>query len=62
MGFLDKIKSLLSKNAKKIDKAVDKGGDMVDKKTDGKHHDKIEKAEDAASQALGKLGDDPAKT
>jgi MT0933-like antitoxin protein len=52
---LGRLKSLAGKNASKITKAVDKVGDVVDKKTKGKHHDKIVKAESAAGKALGKL-------
>ena len=33
MGFLDKVKDLASKNADKVDMAIDKVGDAVDKKT-----------------------------
>ncbi len=55
MGLLGKIKTLAGKNASTITKAVDKAGDVVDKKTKGKHHDKIEKAEGAATKALGNL-------
>lgn len=55
MGLFGKIKKLAGKNASTITKAVEKAGDVVDKKTKGKHHDKIEKAEDAATKALGNL-------
>ncbi|MDT5184747.1 MAG: hypothetical protein QOI29_2905, partial [Mycobacterium sp.] len=37
MAFLDKIKNLLSKNADKVDTAIDKAGDIVDSKTKGKY-------------------------
>ena len=37
MGFLDKVKDLLSKNADKVDTAIDKAGDIVDQKTQGKY-------------------------
>ena len=37
MGFLDKVKNLLAKNADKVDTAIDKAGDIVDKKTQGKY-------------------------
>ena len=33
MGLLDKVKDLLSKNADKVDTAIDKAGDVVDDKT-----------------------------
>ena len=37
MGFLDKVKDLVSKNADKVETAIDKAGDIVDKKTQGKY-------------------------
>jgi MT0933-like antitoxin protein len=35
MGFMDKVKGLLSGNADKVDAAIDKAGDIVDDKTQG---------------------------
>ncbi|MED5813559.1 antitoxin [Mycolicibacterium sp. 050232] len=57
MGFLDKVKDLLSKNADKVDTAIDKAGDMVDQKTQGKYSQHVDKAQDAAKNAIRK--DDP---
>ena len=37
MGFLDKLKDLASKNTDKVDMAIEKAGDLVDKKTQGKY-------------------------
>ncbi|GGG22065.1 hypothetical protein GCM10007304_39850 [Rhodococcoides trifolii] len=58
MGFADTLKGLIGKgknaaaqNSDKIDKAVDKAGDMIDKKTQGKYADKIDKVQDAAKKA-----------
>jgi MT0933-like antitoxin protein len=59
MGFLDKAKSLLSQNADKVEQAIDKAGDFVDEKTQGKYKDTIDKVQDAAKNALddGDKGD-----
>lgn len=57
MGFLDKVKDLLSKNADKVDTAIDKAGDIVDQKTQGKYSQHVDKAQDAAKDAIRK--DDP---
>ncbi|KWX24554.1 antitoxin [Mycolicibacterium wolinskyi] len=57
MGFLDKVKDTLSKNADKVDSAIDKAGDIVDKKTQGKYAQHVDKAQDAAKNAIRK--DDP---
>ena len=54
MAFLDKIKSLLSKNADKVDTAIDKAGDIVDSKTQGKYAQHVDKVQDAAKNAVDK--------
>jgi hypothetical protein len=52
MGFMDKVKGLLSQNADKVDAAIDKAGDIVDDKTQGKYKDAVDKAQDAAKKAV----------
>ena len=54
MGFLDKVKDLLSKNADKVDTAIDKAADIVDSKTQGKYTDQVNKVQDAAKKAVDK--------
>jgi hypothetical protein len=54
MAFLDKIKNLLSKNADKVDTAIDKAGDVVDQKTQGKYAQHVDKVQDAAKKAVDK--------
>jgi hypothetical protein len=54
MGILDKVKGLVSKNADKVDTAIDKAGDIVDQKTQGKYTDKVDKVQDAAKKAVDK--------
>ena len=54
MGFLDKVKSLVSKNADKVDMAIDKAGDIVDEKTQGKYAGQVNKVQDAAKKAVDK--------
>ena len=51
MGFLDKVKDLASKNADKVDKVIDKAGDLVDKKTQGKYAGQVDKVQEAAKKA-----------
>ena len=50
MGLRDKMKDLLSKNADKVDTAIDKAGDLVDRKYKGTV-DKV--AEEAKKFGLG---------
>jgi MT0933-like antitoxin protein len=54
MAFLDKVKNLLARNADKVDTAIDKAGDMVDKKTQGKYTQHVGKVQDAAKKAVDK--------
>ena len=54
MGFLDKIKDLASKNADKVETAIDKAGDVVDQKTQGKYTSQVDKVQDAAKKAVDK--------
>ncbi|MCW2516339.1 MAG: hypothetical protein JWR11_5381 [Mycobacterium sp.] len=52
MGFLDKVKDLASKNADKVDQAIEKAGDLVDKKTQGKYAGHVDKVQEAAKKAV----------
>lgn len=59
MGFLDKVKGLLAQNADKVDTAIDKAGEFVDSKTEGKYKDTVNKVQEAAKNAIddGDKGD-----
>jgi hypothetical protein len=52
MGFIDKVKGVLSENADKVDAAIDKAGDIVDERTQGKFKDTVDKVQDAAKKAV----------
>jgi hypothetical protein len=52
MGFLDKARDVLAQNADTVNSAIDKAGDFVDSKTDGKFKDVVEKAQEAAKNAV----------
>ena len=60
MGFLDKAKDLLAQNSDKVDAAIDKAGEFVDSKTEGKYKDAVNKVQEAAKNALndGAKGDE----
>ncbi len=51
MGFLDKAKDLLAQNADKVESAIDKAGEFVDDKTQGKYADAIHKVQEQAKKA-----------
>jgi hypothetical protein len=57
MGFLDKAKDLLAQNADSVNSAIDKAGEFVDSKTDGKYKDVVDKAQEAAKNALNDKGE-----
>jgi hypothetical protein len=57
MGFLDKAKDLLAQNAETVSSAIDKAGEFVDSKTDGKYKDVVDKAQEAAKNALNDKGE-----
>ncbi len=52
MGFLDKAKDLLAQNADTLDAAIEKAGEFVDSKTEGKYKDTVNKVQEAAKNAL----------
>jgi hypothetical protein len=51
MGFLDKVKDLVSKNTDKVEAAIEKAGDIVDQKTQGKYAGAVDKVQEAAKKA-----------
>ena len=55
MGLLDKIKAMIGGNADKVKGGLEKAGDMVDEKTDGKFSDKIEMAEEKIGEVVDKV-------
>ena len=56
MGFLDKAKDLLSQNAGTVGEAIDKAGEFVDDKTQGKYTDTIHKVQEEAKKVAGSEG------
>ncbi|BAX94262.1 antitoxin [Mycobacterium shigaense] len=51
MGLLDKAKDLLAQNADKVGTAIDKAGEFVDDKTQGKYSDTIHQVQEQAKKA-----------
>lgn len=52
MGILDKAKDLLAQNADKVGSAIDKAGEFVDEKTQGKYSDAIHKVQEEAKKVV----------
>lgn len=53
-NMMDKGKEFLSGKKDQVDQGVDKAGDFVDEKTDNKHEDKVDKAQEMAKDQYGK--------
>jgi hypothetical protein len=58
MGFMDKVKGMFGQHADKAEGGIDKAGDVIDDKTGDKYADHVDKGQDAAKDALGKLDDE----
>ncbi|MDX5578066.1 antitoxin [Streptomyces griseus] len=53
MSALDKIKKMLKGHEDQAGKGIDKAGDMVDDRTQGKHKKHVDTAQDKLKQQLG---------
>jgi MT0933-like antitoxin protein len=49
---LDKVKGLASQNADKVNEAIERVGDVVDEKTEGKFKGVVDQAQEAAKKAV----------
>lgn len=58
MGIFDKAKDFAKGNPDKVNGALDKAGDAINSKTDGKYADKIDSAKGKVGGALGNEGGD----
>ncbi|HKY64896.1 MAG TPA: antitoxin [Acidimicrobiales bacterium] len=55
MGLMDKVKSMLGQHGDRVEGGIDRGGDLIDEKTGGKHATHVDKGQDAAKDDLRKL-------
>lgn len=53
MGFMDKAKDFADKHDEQVDQGIEKAGDQVDQRTDGKYSSQVDKGQDAAQQRTG---------
>lgn len=53
MGLFDKAKEFLGQHGDKVDQGVDKAGDMVDERTQGKHAEHVDRAQDLVKERIG---------
>lgn len=58
MGLLDKARGLVKGNEAKVKGGIDKGSDVIDDKTGGKHSARIDTGAEKAKDAVDKMNDD----
>jgi hypothetical protein len=58
MGIFDKAKDALSGQGDKVDAGVEKAGDMVDERTEGKYAEKVDEGQDMARNKLSDMTTD----
>jgi uncharacterized protein YjbJ (UPF0337 family) len=55
MSIKDKVRGLIGRYGDKVDKAIDKAGDIADRRTKGKYSDKIDSAQDQAKKTVDRM-------
>ena len=58
MGIFDKAKDALSGQEDKVDAGIEKVGDMVDQKTDGKYVEQVDQGQEMANDKFRDLTTD----
>ncbi|PMC62120.1 antitoxin [Corynebacterium xerosis] len=53
MSLIDKAKKFINDNPDKVRQGIDKIGDAIDKRTDGKYADKVDRVQEEAANRLG---------
>jgi uncharacterized protein YjbJ (UPF0337 family) len=56
--LIAKAKDMVARNKDTAKEGVEKAGDTIDEKTEGKHSDRIDQAEDAAKGFIEDIRDD----
>lgn len=52
MGIFDRAKEALSGHGEQVEAVVDKAGDFIDEKTEGKYAEKVDKGQQMAKEKL----------
>jgi len=58
MGIFDRAKDALSGHSEQVAAAIDKAGDLVDEKTEGKYTEQVDKGQDMARDKLADMNAD----
>jgi hypothetical protein len=53
MGFLDRAKEFADEHDEQVDQGIEKAGDQVDERTEGKYSSQIDKGVDQAQERTG---------
>ena len=60
MGIFDRAKDALSGHSEQVDAGIDKAGDLVDEKTEGKYAEQVDQGQEMAKDKLGDMtADEP---
>ncbi|WP_329125807.1 antitoxin [Streptomyces sp. NBC_01465] len=59
MSVMDKLKQMLKGHEDQAGQAVDKAGDFVDDKTQGKYSSQVDSVQDKVKDQLGSKSQDP---
>jgi hypothetical protein len=60
MGIFDKAKDAMSGQSEQVDAGVEKAGDMVDEKTEGKYAERVDQGQEMAKDKLSEMtADEP---
>jgi MT0933-like antitoxin protein len=55
MGIFDRAKDAMSGQSEQVDAGVEKAGDMVDEKTEGKYPEQVDQGQEMAKDKLSDL-------
>ena len=58
MGIFDKAKDALSGHSEQVDAGIEKAGDMVDEKTEGKYAEQVDQGQEMAKDKLSDMTTD----
>lgn len=53
MGLLDDIKAVAESHEDQVEQVIDKAGDVIDEKTDGKYASQVDQAQDFLKSKIG---------
>ena len=58
MGIFDKAKETLSGHSEQVEGLIEKAGDFIDEKTEGKYIEQVDQGQTVAKEKLSDIGTD----